>query len=84
MLLNCIDVHFCYTVGLHVISGFFLIFFLYIFFIHRTIAITPFHEFNMCVCIYLWWPSYFSRDSGTDCALVGVSRQNFTVVYSVL
>ena len=25
-----------------------------------------------------------SRDSGTDCALVGVSRHNFTVVYSVL
>ena len=24
------------------------------------------------------------RDSGTDCALVGVSRHNFTVVYSVL
>ena len=29
-----------------------LVFFLYIFFIHRTIAITPFHELNMCVCIY--------------------------------
>ena len=58
MLLNCIDVHFCYTVGLHVISIFF-IFFIYIFFIHRTIGITPFHELNMCVCIYLWWPSHF-------------------------
>ena len=57
MLLNCIDVHFCYTVGLNVI-GIFLIFF-YTFVIHRTIAITRFHEFNMCVCIYLWWPSHF-------------------------
>ena len=34
------------------------VFYIYIF-IHRTIAITPFHELNMCVCIYLWWPSHF-------------------------
>ena len=62
MLLNCIDVHFCYTVSLHIISIFFnflIFFFLYIVFIHRTIAITPFQELNMCVCIYLWWPSLF-------------------------
>ena len=26
-------------------------------FIHRAIAIQPFHESNMCVCVYLWWPS---------------------------
>ena len=57
MLLNCIDVHFCYTVGVHVISIFFII-------------------INLSIVT--------RRDSGTDCALVGVSRQNFTVVYSVL
>ena len=39
-LLNCIDVYFCYTVHA-------------IFFIHRTIAIQPFHELNVCMCLFV-------------------------------
>ena len=39
VLLNCIDVHFCYTVGLHVISIIITIFLFIYLFIHRTIIL---------------------------------------------
>ncbi len=58
-----------------------LLFFIYIFFIHRTIALTPFHEFNMCVCIYLWWPWH---DSDRMAVLVMVSKAESIVLYFIL
>ena len=46
-LLNCTDVHFCYTVRVVVV---YMLFFIHV---YRTIAVQPFHVLNVCMCLFV-------------------------------